>query len=100
MLIKSIRRPTLKATQEARTTGTHEVLNQPPALIDYNLFTCDRVLMEARDREGAGGPRSRVKEFGKLVGTEDAIRGGFQANEFPPILRTHDRFGHRIDEVE
>ena len=34
------------------------------------------------------------------MGTEEAIRWGFQANENPPVLHTHDRFGHRIDEVE
>jgi putative acyl-CoA dehydrogenase len=90
----------LKTTQEASITSTHDVLNQPPALVDYNLFTSDRVLMEALDREGAGWSRARVEEFGRLVGTEEAIRWGFQANESPPILRTHDRFGHRIDEVE
>ncbi|HEY6393598.1 MAG TPA: isovaleryl-CoA dehydrogenase [Bryobacteraceae bacterium] len=90
----------MKITQEANVAITHEVLNQPPPLVDYNLFTCDRVLMEALDREGAGWASARVEEFGRLVGSEAAIRWGFQANEFPPVLRTHDRFGHRIDEVE
>jgi putative acyl-CoA dehydrogenase len=41
-----------------------------------------------------------VHELGRLAGTEEAIRWGFQANANPPQLRTHDRFGHRIDEVE
>ncbi len=68
--------------------------------MDYNLFTCDRALMEALEREGAVWARTRVEEFGRLLGSEEVIRWGFQANEFPPILRTHDRFGHRIDEVE
>jgi putative acyl-CoA dehydrogenase len=90
----------LKTSQEIIAAATHEVLNQPPALVDYNLFCCDRALGEALDREGAGWARPRVEEFGRLVGTEEAIRWGFQANEFPPILRTHDRFGNRIDEVE
>jgi putative acyl-CoA dehydrogenase len=90
---------TLKTTPAPAIT-TYDVLNQSPPLLNYNLFTCDRALAEALDREGAGWSRPRVEEFGRLVGTEDAIRWGFQANEFPPILRTHDRFGHRIDEVE
>ncbi len=38
--------------------------------------------------------------MGRLAGTEEAIRWGFQANDNPPRLRTHDRFGSRIDEVE
>jgi putative acyl-CoA dehydrogenase len=41
-----------------------------------------------------------VQELGRLAGTEEAIRWGFQANANPPQLRTHDRIGHRIDEVE
>ena len=28
------------------------------------------------------------------------VEWGRQANENPPVLRTHDRYGHRIDEVE
>ena len=79
---------------------THEVLNQPPALTDYNLFTSDRVLSEAVNREGASWAQSRLEDFGRLMGGEDLIRAGFQANENPPALKTHDRFGHRIDEVE
>jgi putative acyl-CoA dehydrogenase len=80
--------------------ATHEVLNQPQALQDYNLFTSDPVLSRALDREGADWARPRLEEFGRLMGTEELIRAGFQANENPPILRTHDRFGHRVDEVE
>jgi putative acyl-CoA dehydrogenase len=90
----------VKTDIEARAAGTHEVVNQPPPLVDYNLFSTDRVLAEALDREGAGWARPRLEEFGRLTGTEEAIRWGFQANENPPVLRTHDRFGHRIDEVE
>ena len=79
---------------------THEVTNQAPLLTNYNLFTTDRVLAEALDREGASWARPKLEEFGRLVGTEEAIRWGFQANDNPPVLRTHDRFGHRIDEVD
>jgi putative acyl-CoA dehydrogenase len=82
------------------TKATHEVLNQPPPLVDYNLFTGDRILAAALEREGAGWAKPQVKEFGRLAGTEESIRWGFQANENPPILRSHDRFGHRLDEVE
>jgi putative acyl-CoA dehydrogenase len=75
-------------------------VNQAPPLVDYNLFTNHRVLSEAVEREGAGWARPRLEEFGRLVGGEEAICWGFQANENPPLLRTHDRFGQRIDEVE
>ncbi len=90
----------MKLASESVAPRTHEVLNQAPALADYNLFSTDRVLEEGLEREGAAWARPRLEEFGRLVGAEEAIRWGFQANENPPVLRTHDRFGHRIDEVE
>ena len=80
--------------------ATSEVLNQPPLLVDYNLFTTDGILAAALEREGAGWAKPKLEEFGRLVGTEEAIWWGFQANENPPVLHTHDRFGYRIDEVE
>jgi putative acyl-CoA dehydrogenase len=78
---------------------THEVLNQPPPLEGYNLFDHDRVLVEALGREGGGWAQERVRRFGEQVGGEP-LRWGEQANKNIPLLRTHDRFGHRIDEVD
>lgn len=79
---------------------THQVLNQPPPLIDYDLFEADRPLREALEREGADWARDLLHEVGHLAGTEEAIAWGFQANANPPQLHTYDRFGHRVDEVE
>ena len=90
----------MKTDLEVPSAGTHAVVNQAPPLVDYNLFKTDNVLVEALEREGAGWARAHLEEFGRLTGTEEAIRWGFQANENPPVLHTHDRFGHRIDEVE
>jgi putative acyl-CoA dehydrogenase len=78
---------------------THEVSNQPPPLEGYNLFSEDRALLEALVREGGGFAEERVRRFGEAVGGEP-VRWGEQANRNVPVLRTHDRFGHRIDEVE
>ena len=78
---------------------THEVLNQPAPLEGYNLFDQDRVLVEALEREGGSWARERIRRFGEQVGGEP-LRWGEQANRNVPILRTHDRFGHRIDEVD
>jgi putative acyl-CoA dehydrogenase len=78
---------------------THEVLNQPPPLESYNLCDTDRALCEGLEREGASWAVARARAFGALVGGEP-LRWGFTANENPPLLRTHDRYGHRIDEVE
>ncbi|HEY8803245.1 MAG TPA: isovaleryl-CoA dehydrogenase [Candidatus Dormibacteraeota bacterium] len=75
-------------------------MNQPPPLIDYNLFEADAPLREALEREGSAWAQDQVHELGRLAGTQEAIDWGFQANAHPPQLRTHDRFGNRIDEVE
>ncbi len=79
--------------------ATHEVLNQPPPLQDYNLFGADRALAEGLRREGGGWAEDRALRLGKIAGGEP-IAWGIQANTHAPVLRTHDRYGHRIDEVD
>ncbi|HEX4110791.1 MAG TPA: acyl-CoA dehydrogenase family protein [Solirubrobacteraceae bacterium] len=78
---------------------THEVINQAPPLVDIDLFGTNTVLVEAIEREGAGWVRERAHEVGRTYGGAP-LRWGAEANEHPPVLRTHDRYGHRIDEVE
>ncbi|MHB8430272.1 MAG: acyl-CoA dehydrogenase family protein [Acidimicrobiales bacterium] len=79
---------------------THQVVNQVPPLEDYGVFTADRALCDAVQREGAAWARSELAELGDLAGSPDAIELGRLANEHPPVLHTHDRSGHRIDVVE
>src|SRR5438445_2302079 len=74
--------------------------NQPPPLVDYNLFESDAPLREALEREAGSWAQDLVHDLGSLAGTQQAIDWGFQANANPPQLRTHNRFGGRIDEVE
>jgi putative acyl-CoA dehydrogenase len=80
--------------------STHEVVNQPPFLEDYDLFTSDPALCEALEREGAGWAADACRSVGRLAGSAEVIRLGHEANRFPPELKTFDRFGRRIDEVE
>jgi putative acyl-CoA dehydrogenase len=75
-------------------------VNQPPPLVGYNVFEADAPLREALEREGAAWAHDLVHDLGHLAGTEEAINWGFEANSNPPKLRTHDRFGERVDEVE
>jgi putative acyl-CoA dehydrogenase len=79
---------------------THEVFNQPSPLVDYNVFESDRPLREAVRREGAEWAEQRISAVGELAGSERILALGASANENPPKLRTHDRYGHRVDEVE
>ena len=77
---------------------THEVTNQAPPLEDYNLYTSDVALVEGLRREGGWG-EERVHEFGAVLGRPETLELGALANRYPPELRSHDRFGHRINEV-
>jgi putative acyl-CoA dehydrogenase len=79
---------------------THEVLNQPPPLEGHNVYGTDVALVEGIRREGAGWAEDRLERYGDVLGRPETIRLGVLANRFTPELRTHDRFGHRIDEVE
>ena len=75
------------------------VFNQPPPLEDYNLFESDCALQEAVHREGGDWIDAEARKLGELLGRPETINLGVLANRFAPELRTHDRFGHRIDEV-
>ena len=78
---------------------THEVFNQVPPLVDYDVAD-DPALLDGLAREGAEWAVAEIHELGRLAGTAAAQEQGRLANEHPPVLRTHDRYGHRIDEVE
>jgi len=85
------------ATAEQSASRTHEVFNQPSPLVDYNVFESDRPLVEAVAREGAEWARERIAAVGEYAGSEQAQELGRLANENGPRLRTHDRYGNRVD---
>ena len=78
---------------------THEVTNQVPPLVDYNLAAYP-ALREGLAAEGAAWAESELDEVGRLAGSEQAQEWGRLAERYPPVLRTHDRYGYRVDEVE
>jgi putative acyl-CoA dehydrogenase len=79
--------------------STHEVTNQVPPLVDADIATFP-ALVESLHREGAGWAEAEVRELGTLANGAIAQEWGRLANEHQPVLRTHDRYGNRIDEVE
>ena len=97
--------PKTRVTNSTRPTLAHPPAsqklaeNQVPPLTGYNLFLSDRTLTAAVEREGAGWAREQISELGRLLGTEELQRWGFEANENKPVLHTHDRQGNRRDEV-
>ncbi|MEV6396093.1 acyl-CoA dehydrogenase family protein [Streptomyces sp. NPDC051907] len=83
---------------------THTVTNQAPPLVGYDVYACDRALTEGVERHVApellDGVQEELSTLGAAAGSAQAQEWGALANENPPRLRTHDRYGHRIDEVE
>ena len=88
------------ARESATSWETHTVFNQTPPLELADVFSSNLPLVEAVEREGAGWVRERASALGRLVGGEPQQQWGRLANENLPVLRTHDRYGNRIDEVE
>jgi putative acyl-CoA dehydrogenase len=82
------------------SASTHEVLNQAPPIVPYNVFEADVALGEALEREGGGWGIDRLRDAGQLAGSAEALEHSERAERNEPILRTHDRYGNRIDEVE
>jgi putative acyl-CoA dehydrogenase len=83
----------------SRRQPTHEVLNQVPPLAGHDVAS-DPALLDALQREGAGWASGDLHELGVLAGSAATQELAALANDHPPVLRTHDRYGHRIDEVE
>ncbi|HKI06665.1 MAG TPA: isovaleryl-CoA dehydrogenase [Thermoanaerobaculia bacterium] len=82
------------------TEPTRDVFNQPPPLEGFNAFESNTPLVEAVEREGASWAVDRLRTLGDEAGDRHTLELGRLANENPPKLKTHDRFGNRIDEVE
>jgi putative acyl-CoA dehydrogenase len=79
--------------------STHKVQNQAKPATGFNAFTGDAVLRAAIDRE-APWAADRCEALGAIAGDENVQELARLANRHPPELKTHDRFGNRIDWVE
>ena len=79
---------------------THEVTNQPPPLEPYNVFEADAPMREALEREGGGWGAGRLRDTGELAGSPEAVEHSARCERNEPVLRTHDRYGNRVDEVD
>ncbi len=77
--------------------------NQPPPLVEYDVFAADPVLVETVRRYLVGAESEdridELAELGRLAGSAEAQQWASEADRNPPVLQTHDRYGDRIDEV-
>ncbi|SHN27279.1 acyl-CoA dehydrogenase family protein [Cryptosporangium aurantiacum] len=83
----------------AAGAGTHQVTNQPPPLVGHDVAD-DPALLAGVVREGASWFLPELHQLGRIAGSAEAQTWADEANRHEPVLRTHDRYGHRIDEVE
>lgn len=79
--------------------ATHDVTNQAPPLAPYDASE-DPALLEGLRREGAGWAEEDLRRLGRQAGSVQAQEWADLANRHEPELRTHDRYGNRVDEVE
>ena len=79
--------------------GTHKVLNQAKPAAGFNAFTGDAVLRAAIARE-APWAADRCEALGAIAGDDEVQELARLANRHLPELKTHDRFGNRIDWVD
>jgi putative acyl-CoA dehydrogenase len=81
-------------------SATHDVLNQPVPLAGYDAFAGNRALQAALKFNAPQLDTAPLQQLGVRVGSEEWQTHARLANVHTPQLRTHDRFGRRIDEVE
>lgn len=65
-----------------------------------NFFTADTGLGDALRPYADLADDPGLTAIGELAGTQEALSHALPANQNSPVLRTHDRYGNRIDEVE
>lgn len=79
---------------------THEVTNQSTPLVDVNRFRANRPLRDALAALAPELDTTALDRAGAEFGSAAMIEHARLANAHGPVLHTHDRYGHRIDEVE
>jgi len=79
---------------------THEVTNQPPPFENIDLFHSDIAFKDAVARAGAAEHCARLSDFGRRAGSAEVAEWAMQANRNPPQLKSFDRYGRRLDEVD
>ncbi len=79
---------------------THEVFNQPEALVGYNLFDSNRGLRDALKFNAPQLATAELSVLGASLGSAEMQTHARLANTHTPQLHSHDRFGRRVDQVE
>ncbi len=84
----------------SEASATHSVFNQVGEPPDYNAYQRDQALTDAIAAFGAGWAARKLDGCGALIGSAAMRESAADAHRHHPELRSHDRFGNRIDQVE
>lgn len=79
---------------------THTVFNQSAPRVDLNEFTTNTALQDAVAVFAPDADTARLGGIGAEVGSASYQHDAELANTITPLHRSHDRWGHRVDEVE
>ena len=82
------------------TLATHEVTNQAAPFEGINLFQANRPLQDALRWHHPGFDAARFDALGAEAGSAEMQVHARLAHTHTPELKSHDRFGRRIDQVE
>ncbi len=82
------------------SSETHKVFNQATPFQNVNIFEKDIPLKESLSLSSSDSAYLMLKEYGRTMAQEEWIFKGYQANKYPPLFHTHNRFGERVDEIE
>ena len=74
--------------------------NQVPPFLGSDFLLDDAALRESVERWAGPTAVAELAPLGALAGSEEAQEHARLADTNPPVLRTHDPRGNRIDEVE
>ncbi len=80
--------------------ATHEVFNQPLPLCGRNLYTGNQSLRDAVRFNAPALTDAGLDHLGERAGSMEMQIHARLANANAPRLLTHDRVGHRMDQVE
>ena len=80
--------------------ATHEVFNQPAPLVDVNLFATNRPMQAALKFNAPALDTAPLHALGAVAGSGEMQAHARLANVHAPQLKTHNRFGQRVDLVE
>lgn len=78
---------------------THDVQNQVPPRENFDTVQ-HPIYDEFLKSKHADTAITEIHNFGRLAGSVQIQRLGELVEKHPPILNTHDKYGHRIDQVE